>query len=1147
MDTPQTVDVASTTSLALPSCLRSAAGPGRLTAGIAAQIQELDDAVLLGGELLRSLNPTPIAYDVIKYVSSTPLTVGTPVSGVPTIWVVEIGSPAIGVTLTQDTTGATGIVASHIYDSGIGAIRIELISVTGVWVAGYSYTGPNTTGNVTSYASPATATVSEIISQSTGSGVCRLSGITGTFNAGGLAVFSVVGINGLATFNGTTSKVDFPSFNKPLTWSVNCWLTPSIKTTNQIAWALGTTYLVRDTGTTNWLLVSGFNIRSACSITNNIRTMVTISYDGSSMRCYKDGILVSGPTAVTIAAATDVGSFGAAFGGSWYEGSLDEVVMWNREVTAGETVSLYNSGAGTETLSGSLSSGAIHQWHLNSDANDSIGTTHGTSTDVGYGSYASGNFTSKLYSIDNKWIESVGDIVGFERGQEPDDVALRYLQGQMDANVSWGRIEDVRLVVGALFGSDNVYIDDGGETQSATSGFGTSSHGPMTITVGPENVVTVTEVDYQRSLTQLKSAKPAGVAMYVAAHRTETGLGSPFRFGLPQVALTSAPNVDTDILWDLVGFTNNMTTGRYYHTATKLLDGRVLIVGGIGPSTAATATCEIYNVSSGTWASTGPMSTARYYHRAILLASGKVLVVGGTNGAASLATCEIFDPTTNTWTSTGPMGTARATATAILPNGNIIACGGFGTVALATCEIYDVLTGTWSTTGNMGTARYYHAATALASGQILASGGTGLASTETYDPTLSIWTAAGAMTSARYHHTATLLSTGKVLIIDGSSSSTSCNLFDPVPRTCSATGSLPSAQTRHAVSLLADGNVLIAGGVGTGNCNKYTVSTGTWEIVDSLNSPRNGATATLMATGVVLIAGGFYSTPQVTCEIYSPTISGERCAVFNGTTSLITTPALGPSGASARSMGCAFYQPIPTPAQIFLGYGVASAGQAFQFRVEGGIINVDIHGTTYPFGTCVAGEWHYFCATYDGTTLRGYLDGVQGTPVTVTLATAATGPLEIGGGPSMDGFTRCISNVHIHNRALTESQVQILYNNGVGPDYNHLNGAGEGMVHYFPLTGGSSVDAANMFPDYPIVGKTLTQTSPAATGVIHSYIPTGPSVGFAELDTTNVWSVSSPYTWQYGSGTITAVGHTGSHFDDANPTLVDTFMAIEIV
>lgn len=57
----------------------------------------------------------------------------------------------------------------------------------------------------------------------------------------------------------------------------------------------------------------------------------------------------------------------------------------------------------------------------------------------------------------------------------------------------------------------------------------------------------------------------------------------------------------------------NMTRSHIWHTATLLQDGRVLIAGG------DTATAEIYDPLSGTFAVTGSMSVSRGGHAAVLL------------------------------------------------------------------------------------------------------------------------------------------------------------------------------------------------------------------------------------------------------------------------------------------------------------------------------------------------------------------------------------------------------------------------------------------------------------------------------------------------------------------------------------------------
>ena len=54
-----------------------------------------------------------------------------------------------------------------------------------------------------------------------------------------------------------------------------------------------------------------------------------------------------------------------------------------------------------------------------------------------------------------------------------------------------------------------------------------------------------------------------------------------------------------------------------------------------------------------TFETTGSLNTARYYHTATLLPNGQVLVAGGFDGNGGLASAELFNPATGSWTPTG--------------------------------------------------------------------------------------------------------------------------------------------------------------------------------------------------------------------------------------------------------------------------------------------------------------------------------------------------------------------------------------------------------------------------------------------------------------------------------------------------------------
>jgi Galactose oxidase, central domain len=254
--------------------------------------------------------------------------------------------------------------------------------------------------------------------------------------------------------------------------------------------------------------------------------------------------------------------------------------------------------------------------------------------------------------------------------------------------------------------------------------------------------------------------------------------------------------------------TGSMTTGRWLHTATLLANGKVLIAGGNadpGPGTDggnALGSGELYDPAKGTFTTiTAAMVTPRYYHTATLLASGKVLLAGGHGSAGQkLSESELYDPVANTFTATGSMlvdptvDTGRWQHTAsLLGDGTVVVAGGdAGNVAapganyLATAQVYDPVAATFTATTSIGgltDARGQHASATLATGEVLLAGGFGgtgglgglsdfLDSAELYDPVGQAFAVnAAAMNVKRANHTANALPDGRVVVIGGNDAS----------------------------------------------------------------------------------------------------------------------------------------------------------------------------------------------------------------------------------------------------------------------------------------------------------------------------------------------------------------------------------------
>jgi len=101
-----------------------------------------------------------------------------------------------------------------------------------------------------------------------------------------------------------------------------------------------------------------------------------------------------------------------------------------------------------------------------------------------------------------------------------------------------------------------------------------------------------------------------------------------------------------------IGFVpiSDMITARSGHTATTLLDGRVLVAGGTADSVHS---AELFIPALGTFLpTTGGMIFPRSGHCASLLPDGRVLIAGGNAKANFFKTAEVFDPVTQTFSVT---------------------------------------------------------------------------------------------------------------------------------------------------------------------------------------------------------------------------------------------------------------------------------------------------------------------------------------------------------------------------------------------------------------------------------------------------------------------------------------------------------------
>ncbi len=240
-----------------------------------------------------------------------------------------------------------------------------------------------------------------------------------------------------------------------------------------------------------------------------------------------------------------------------------------------------------------------------------------------------------------------------------------------------------------------------------------------------------------------------------------------------------------------------LATGRVAHTATRLADGRVLIVGGTGDLGTALASAEVVDPVAGTSTPTAALSEPRVAHTATLLADGRVFVAGGTQNfdfsdplaglLDVLASTRLWNPATGTWAA-GPNLPARRIAHAAtrLNDGRVLVSGGlivnvfFGIPLPAIsgdCRLYNPATNAFSSAAGVPGARAFHGQVILPDGRVLAAGGADgdvltqvfntRADTHVYNPANNTWIAFGALNAARAYVQLTVSGNGQRVVASG--------------------------------------------------------------------------------------------------------------------------------------------------------------------------------------------------------------------------------------------------------------------------------------------------------------------------------------------------------------------------------------------
>lgn len=389
-----------------------------------------------------------------------------------------------------------------------------------------------------------------------------------------------------------------------------------------------------------------------------------------------------------------------------------------------------------------------------------------------------------------------------------------------------------------------------------------------------------------------------------------TGCASPDSADANDVEEGTTASTESAIVSGTYTATGSMAAPRFYHTASRLADGRVLAAGGQEQHVIAggfirasiLASAELYNSASGTWTTTGSMTMPREAATQTTLADGRVLVAGGFNGVAGgeQKSMEIYTPATGKWAAGAKMAKARMYNLAVrLANGRVLVAGGGNTAVTGdlapTGEVYNPTTNTWVATGAIPVASSLAAeGVLLADGRVMTalgtSGGyTGFAGggPAIYNPTTNAWTRLPAppLDLGDNPHLA-LLASGHVLFTGGiyswdyaAQNYVEVNAVEEIDPATGAWTVLSSVNFSFGevedLTALPDGRVLASGWDYYHNTTVdkvYAPATGVWSTVAGVD--RNAPTITTLANGTLLFAGGYLNGSQsnttASTKIFNP-------------------------------------------------------------------------------------------------------------------------------------------------------------------------------------------------------------------------------------------------------------------------------------
>lgn len=159
----------------------------------------------------------------------------------------------------------------------------------------------------------------------------------------------------------------------------------------------------------------------------------------------------------------------------------------------------------------------------------------------------------------------------------------------------------------------------------------------------------------------------------------------------------------------------------------------------------------------------------------------------------------------------------------------------------------------------------------------------------------------------------------------------------------------------------------------------------------------------------------------------------DACVLLNGSTGYLAGTTGQLQIASAITLE-AWVNPSSNPAVSAI-MGKHSSGSGYDLYVATGTVSFALNGTVVAGGTLTVGQWAHIVATWDGATMRVYVDGVQvASGAFAGPLTVSTNPFQLGStGTGVNTFAGDLDEAAVYTYALTPSQVLNHYGAAIAP------------------------------------------------------------------------------------------------------------------